>query len=298
VAAFDGFRRELPRLPTAFAADGYALLLDALGHLDDEAALARAEQEASACGALADAALEALSGHAARAGQLDRAIAYRLRQLEPDLPVGLQQIDGRGSWATRLALAGLCDRANQPDAALDHLDQAFGSLPANRRAEVSFHSLDYALRRDRLEAAVRWAPRAITCAPAVLDEQLKVLQLVIQLHARLPGLQFDSPWLELEQALAADDLQRIYDLGCQLEPRTYADLARLLTVIERVRAADEHQAALGLLNRALDGPKSETVYWLLIQTLTTLGRYQDAQLALEALRAFKRSLPESEQIAA
>jgi len=298
VAAFDGFRRALPRLPTAFAVDGYALYLDALGHLGDQAALARAEQDASEHGALGSAALEALGTHAAKAGQLERAIAYRLRELASDLPVGLQQVDGRGSWATRLVLAGLYDHVNQPAAALDQLDQAFELLPADRRPEVTYHTLDYTLRRNELQAAVQWAPRAIAWAPEVLDEQLKVLQLVIQLHTRRPGLLINSPWLELEQALAGSDLQLIYDLGSQLAPRTYADLARLLTVIERVRAADEHQAALALLNRALDGPKSETVYWLLIQTLTTLGRYQDAQLAVEALRAFKRTPPEGTQKAA
>jgi tetratricopeptide (TPR) repeat protein len=270
----------------------------ALAQLDEQAELARVEQEAIERGVLGASALEVLSLNAAQHGHLERAIEYRTRQLDPDLPVGLEHVNGRGTWATRLALAELYDKAGQPSAALEQLEQAFELLPTEQRAGVAVRALAYALQAGALEAAGRWAPRAIACAPDALDQQQQLLQLIVQLYTRQPGLELDTPWSAIDRALAGDDLQLIYDLGCEIAPETHAGLARLLAVIERVRAADEHQAALGLLNRALDGPKTPTVYWLLVQTLTELGRYQDAQLAVEALRALQQATPEPAQKAA
>lgn len=287
VAAFPAFERVIPLLPHNFGVEGYQLYLNALLHLGDGVALERAEAEAVERNMLGVSSLETLSEHFADEGDLERAIAYRLRALEPGLPEGLDQVAGRGGWATRLSLAGLYDRAGDAASAFEQLEQAFSGLPADRRPDVSYHALEYALRNAAIDSAIRWAPRALQSAADTLEDQQKVLQLVVQLHAMRSDVELETPWSAIDRALAGDDLQVQYDLASELAPTSMAAMVRLLAVIERVREAEEHQAALVLLNRALDGPKLEVVYWLLIKTLTQLGRYQDAQLAVEALRGLQ-----------
>ena len=292
VGAFESFKQVIPRLPNAFVVEGYHFYIAALTQLGDGAALELAESEAAEQGLLGASALEMLSDYSIRVGDVRQAIRYRLRALDPSLPDGLERVDGRGGWATRLALAGLYADVGDADAALDQLDQAFADLPAERRGDVSYQALMHALRTDRLVAALAWAPRAIDHATDALDDQQKVLGSVLQLHTLVPGLKLGSPWSAIDAALAGDDLQLTFDLATQVSPHTMAGMARLLAVIEQVRGAGEHEAALVLLNRALDGPKLEQVYWLLIKTLTQLGRYEDAQLAVEALRHFQGDLKE------
>jgi tetratricopeptide (TPR) repeat protein len=290
VAAFEKFHLEIPRLPRAFAVEGYHFYIAALTQLGNRAALGQAEADAAERGLLGSSTLEVLSDYFSNVREVRRAIQLRLRALEPGLPEGLERVDGRGSWATRMSLAGLYDELGDADAALDQLDQAFDDLPEERRGDVSYQALLHALRTDRLEAAKVWAPRAVDCAAEVLEDQQKVLTTVLQLHTLMPGLNLDSPWSAVDSALAGDDLQLAFDLAAQVSPHTMAGMARLLAVVEQVRDAGEHEAALVLLNRALDGPKLEQVYWLLIKTLTQLGRYQNAQLAVEALRHFQGEL--------
>jgi hypothetical protein len=82
----------------------------------------------------------------------------------------------------------------------------------------------------------------------------------------------------------------MYDLAYTLPTSSMSALVRLHAVASRLLEDNEAEAALGLLNRALDGPRAERTYWLLVKALTQLGRYKDAQLAVEALRTHKSPL--------
>ena len=50
------------------------------------------------------------------------------------------------------------------------------------------------------------------------------------------------------------------------------------------------EAALDVLSHALDSlPQSTHLYWLLVRVLKNLGRYEDAQLAVEILEGLPQA---------
>jgi Tfp pilus assembly protein PilF len=89
----------------------------------------------------------------------------------------------------------------------------------------------------------------------------------------------------VERAVAAEDWQAAYDAARALPPSGAASYVRLLLVAARLRELGAPDAALSLLERAMDcAPDNQLVYWELVRTLTDLGRYAEAQLAVEALQ--------------
>jgi ABC-type thiamine transport system ATPase subunit len=50
-----------------------------------------------------------------------------------------------------------------------------------------------------------------------------LLNLLIVLYRRAPGVAVDNPWSAMDQALASDDLQLVYDLACEAAPQTEID---------------------------------------------------------------------------
>jgi tetratricopeptide (TPR) repeat protein len=293
--AVDAFDRALecaPRLPRAFVVESYHLLALALRRLNRRDALERAVEQAAQADVLGHSALDVLSDFYAEAGDLDQAIKCLERQLEPRLPAGLEDAVGSGGWATRLALANLHAQNGNPRLALEQLEQAYPELPAdtNTRSVAIDAGIEFSMQIDDFESAARWLARSMSNGPDRLEEHRRRFDLIQALYARAPRLSVESPWADLDRAFAERDLQRMYDLACGLSPTRPGDLVRLLAVIGCLRELEEHDAVLNLLNRALDGPPIEAVYWLLIQTLSKLGRYDDAQLAAAALQKVQHSV--------
>jgi glycosyltransferase involved in cell wall biosynthesis len=292
VAAFELFAQNAASVTFAFWVEAYNLYLRSLSRLGDVAKLQVAESEAAERGALGAAALTFLSEFYADHGELDRAIDYLERMLNQPVPDGLQALDGHAEWLTRLRLAMLLQRRDgDSDGAqlLEHAEIAYAKSPIERRPGIASEVALASLRTGQLEAASVWVGRAVHHAPQTEVAQRQALDLLVQLYAIDADAELRNPFATIDRALAADDLQVIYDLAFELPP-TIAGVVRSVAIVERLRSAGETEAALGLLNRALDGPHSEQVYWLLVKTLTDLGRYEEAQLALEALRSGKQQL--------
>jgi hypothetical protein len=173
--------------------------------------------------------------------------------------------------------------------ALEHANSAYAGLPIGRRVGVAAEVAEAALRLNQVDAAAVWAGRAIHDAPQTEVAQSQLRDLLVQVYARGSTVRVVNPFADIDRALAVGELQAMYDLAVDL-PVTMAGVVRRIAVVERLRSAGESEAALGVLNRALDGPRVERVYWLLVRVLTDLGRYEDAELAVEALRSRNQQL--------
>ncbi len=287
VSTFEHYARVGGSLPKSFLVQAAHYYLLSRCRLGDAAALERAEVEVDRLGALGAGALDTLSQHYAATGQLDRAIIYQERLLSANLPLDLEYSEGRGSWGSRLMLAELLNRRGEPGrsaAFLAQLEAEFAELPVREKFGVAVRAASATLDAADVAAAARWLDHVIECAPDTFEAHQQVLELLLNLYKRAPECHVASDLSDIDRALAVGDLQRMYDLAFSLPPSRMDALVRLHAVATRLRDKGEAEAALGLLNRALDGPRVEAVSWLLIKTLTQVGRYEDAQLAAEALR--------------
>jgi glycosyltransferase involved in cell wall biosynthesis len=287
VEAFAQFERKAATAPLPFWVEAYSFYLVALTRLGDLSKLEAAEKEAAQRGMLGASSLAHLSEVYEQIGDLSRAIDYLSRVLNQRLPEGLRELEGLAEWQTRLKLAELYKRRDGRSdigrQALDNAETVYAQFPRDRQSSVALEIAATAVRLDEVEAAATWAERALRNAPQTDLAQQQLLNLLLLIYSHDPNANVANPFAGIDRALASNDLQAMYDLAFGL-PLTVAGAVRCVAVVERLRATGESEAALGLLNRTLDGPPVEQVYWQLIQTLTELRRYQDAQLAVEALR--------------
>jgi glycosyltransferase involved in cell wall biosynthesis len=287
VDAFALFASKAGSLSADFWVEAYNFYLIALIRLGDNARVEVAALEAAQRGILGAAALSNLSKWYVNLGDVDRAIDYLSRLLNTTAPAGLREVEGLADWQTRLRLAELYhfrDGSSEvATEALQHAEIAYAQSPVDQRSGIALEVAEAALLLDDVAAAGLWAERALCHETQNEVAQRQLLDLLVRIYARDGALQIASPFAAIDRALACDDLQSMYDLAFGL-PSTMAGVVRCVAVVERLHSAGEAEAAIGLLNRALDGPRVEQVYWLLIKTFTDLGRYEDAQLALEALR--------------
>jgi tetratricopeptide (TPR) repeat protein len=264
-----------------FVVEVNAMRLASLNALERDQELALGAPALEEAGLLSTAACETLAAFESRRDDLAAACAYLERALEPGLASGVTSDAGAGGWATRLRLAELYERSGDPIAALEQLERAYPDLPPRARAIVSLQALGLAVRADAPLDALRWLSRAREDAPDEVDAQTQLVERALQACALTALVDLDP----LEQALADDDWQAAYDLGMQLPPTGAASYARLLLVASNLRVRGAADAALQLLGRALDIlPDDRRVYWELVRTLSDLGRFDDAEAALQVLQ--------------
>ena len=90
----------------------------------------------------------------------------------------------------------------------------------------------------------------------------------------------------VEAAAAAGDWQAAYDAALRLDIETPGNVVRLLHVASGVKQAGAPDAALDILERVVDAPDMpEAGYWLLVTTLTEVGRFDDAAATVELMQA-------------
>jgi glycosyltransferase involved in cell wall biosynthesis len=264
-----------------FVVETYAMLLASLDALERDAEVEATAQAAEAANLLGAAALQTLSAFEARRGDLERAREYFERALDRGLPRGVTADAGTGGWATRLRLAELHERMGDQFLALQELELAYPELPAGARGLVSLQALALSVRAGAPLDGLQWHGRARQDAPDEVDAQLKLFELALLLR-QLTGLASLDP---VEAAVAREDWQAAYDAAMALQPRGAATYAKLVLVAAHLRAGGAADAALQLLERALDTVTNHPqVYWELVRTLTDLGRFEDAQMAVEAVQ--------------
>ena len=284
--AIDVSRRFLERaddVREGFVVETYAMLLKSLAELDRDTEVEATTRAGEARHLLGAAAYEVLAVFEERRGRRSKALDYLGRALDQNLPSGVTQDAGIGGWATRLHLAELYERLGQAVSALDQLERAYPELPEHARGVVALQSGALAVRAAAAGEAVRWLERARRDAADEIEPQTQLLQLALQVCGLTPLAPLDA----VERALAEEDWQAAYDAARVLPARGAAGYVRLLKVATELRSRGAAEASLHLLERALDSvPKDKQVYWQLIRTLTDLGRYEDAELAVEAVRDF------------
>jgi glycosyltransferase involved in cell wall biosynthesis len=280
-AVFERFLRAAGRYPKTFTVEGYYLYFAALidlGEIDRlEGEIARARE----LEALGGNALDVLANYYLKRQDFERAEAYLNEMVAGRFARGLTLGEGFGGWATHLKLAELAERTGRVDMALRELELAAPEMQPLKRSLVARQAASFAARHNELERAARWLERArMDTAADDVEAQQAVLDLSLEVHAKT-RVAANEHFL-MDAALAQDDLQSAFDVATHLATVAQADVVRLHALATRLRKVGELQAALIVLNRAIDGPAVAQTYWLLAQTLTQLGRYADAALALEA----------------
>jgi tetratricopeptide (TPR) repeat protein len=284
---FERFAELADRVAPYFLVDAYRMWLEALIAVGDEAALEQVTRAAEEGNALSALSREVLARYEMESGRMGAALRHLLAGLNPEAPAGVTTPPGVGSWHTRILLAQTYERLGEPVAALAQMDSAFMELPFGRRYEIARQSAQVAFLTGNYGEANRWLMRAVRAAPDELDAHQDLLRVALDVVRRSP--EFGSP---LEQALAAEDWQSAYDAGMQLPLGTSAALARIIFLATRLREEGAPDAALDLLERAVEAyTPSRPLYMLLMQTLKDLDRFDDALAAIEVMQ----QLPDAEK---
>jgi glycosyltransferase involved in cell wall biosynthesis len=267
------------QLPRRFTIEAYRMQIQALLGLGDFVELERLEARLGAANQLNAFARELLATYAAETGQLDKAVMHLKAGLDPSAPTGLQAPAGCGTWRTRAQLANAYERLDDFGACLEAMQLATDEAPQAVHAKYALITAQVAARLGKLDVASRW----LLVAAEWADDDVQIHIDILRERLGLAQLSTNLP--ALEQAIVHEDWQAAYQEAMVLPLDRPAALAQLLLVGDRLREGGAPDAALDLLNRALDGSAPTVpLYWRLTQTLTDLGRFDDAVMASDALR--------------
>jgi glycosyltransferase involved in cell wall biosynthesis len=267
-----------------FTVELYRMWLNSLAEIGDFAELERVAAVAESAQALSPSAREVLATQDTRRGRHDAARRQLNLALEPDAPVGLAWAPGTGSWRTRALLADVHQSMGDVAGALALEEQMFGDIPKTFRRNLALQAANIAVRGKQYATAYTWLPRAAAEAGDDVDAHLGILQLRLAIPVAPPPGSL-GPTEVVDAAISARDWQAAYDAVNALQLDGAESLARVLFVATRLRDQQVPEAALDLLGRALDAyPTSAPLYWLLIDVLTELQRFDDALAAVEMLR--------------
>jgi tetratricopeptide (TPR) repeat protein len=187
-----------------------------------------------------------------------------------------------------LHLAVVEERSGFLEGALDNLLQAFGDVPTEHRFSVAVLATRFAARHDA-NLARDWLERTLDCAPNDLDAELSILELRLTIPALIEFHSADELLVALDRALVQQEWQAAYDLAMHLQLHELAALARVLYLANCLRERGAADAALDLLDRAIDvHPRTRALNWLLTSVLIDLDRYDDAHIAVEVLQLLRR----------
>jgi tetratricopeptide (TPR) repeat protein len=277
------------RLPRPLVVDAFSNWLEALIALGDARSIDRVARRGELAQALSPAAREMLADFNARRGRLTEARRQLALALNPNAsPFGLVRPEGVGGWRTRLHLALVEERSGLLDGALDNLSQAFGDVPTEHRFSVAVLATRFAARQDA-NLAREWLERTLDCAPKDLDAELSILELRLTIPALIEFHSNDESLVAVDRALVQQEWQAAYDLAMRSQLHELAALARVLYLANCLRERGAADAALDLLDRAIDvHPRTRAVYWLLTSVLIDLDRYDDAHVAVEVLQLLRR----------
>ena len=165
-----------------------------------------------------------------------------------------------------------------------HYRRGLNNLPVafEQAMDVEISAIVQALGDAR--RARRWLTGVLSNAPDALVPHIQLSQTAVLLERALPGSAVPGP-MDVEAAIARDDWQTAYDLCMSQTQPSSAALASLMLVVDALNSAEQYDAVLDLLGRAVDLYEgTPAVYWALVQVLVKLGRLDDAEVALTLLR--------------
>jgi glycosyltransferase involved in cell wall biosynthesis len=270
-----------------FVVDAYRMLIEAHLRLNDPVAVERVVRVANAAHAVSAVAREVLARYEMYYGRLDQAEQHLLAALSPSAPVGIFTPLGTGGWRTRLLLAEVYERLEKRVAALEQLEHAFTELPSSMRLRIASWGARLGAAAGCASSASRWLARATAGAPDEVQPQFELFQA--KLDVLRSGVAATSDvFASVDTAVAVYDWQAAYQAGLSLPLGGSAGLARIVFLATELREKGAPDAALDLLNRALDTyPASKSLYWPLVQVLTDLDRFEDALAASQVLDQLK-----------
>jgi glycosyltransferase involved in cell wall biosynthesis len=280
------FLERADQAPRDFTVEAFAMLIKALAMVGDLAGVDEVALRGEAHNLLSADAREALARVEERRKRLDLAEKHLLRALEPGQPVGVSADEGTGTWATRLHLARIHESRGQPHLALEDIAAAFGDLDHAQRGHVALEAAALALRFSVFEPAKLWLARAARYMDQTETAQQRLMELWIELFKRCPqaAAQTDHG-LPIEAAVARQDWQSAYEAALSMDVESPRGIGQILYVAHGLKQAGALDAALDVLDRVVENPDlPKTGYWLLVSTLTAVGRYEDADAALNLMQ--------------
>jgi tetratricopeptide (TPR) repeat protein len=252
--------RSAGQLPPATVVEAFSGWLEALLGLGDRRAIDRVSRRAEAANALSPMIREQLAEHYRSIGRSTEA-RRQVRRALTDLADDYSELSDEHHFGIALLAARM---------ALQHLPTAVHG----------------------------WLARANQSVAQEVDAHL------VLLHMRLAAignadLQCTDRFGGIDSAVAVGDWQAAYDYAMQLTLDDLGGLARMLHLAACLREQGAADAALDVLDRALDAfPRNEPVYWLLVSVLMDLEQYDDALTAIEVLQLLRRNRRLAQSVAA
>lgn len=278
------FFEHAEQLPQAFSVEAYKIWIQALLTVGDSDALNRVVAAAEEAGGLSAIGRHLLGECAAEQGRLHQARSWLQSALDREAPRGVFESAGIGGWKTHFRLAEVLDRLAEHDQALAQMEMALRDAPEAHRQLVARTAVQIALVGAGPDQVRTWLVHAEAALSDSVDDHLELLQAVLT-AAQHGAVGLAGVLSELDQALANANWQVAYD-ACLAVPVSGAkEVARVMLLASKLREEGAADAALDVLNRALDlHPSSPRFHWLLVRVLSDLDRYEDALNASEVLK--------------
>jgi tetratricopeptide (TPR) repeat protein len=266
-----------------FLVDAYMRLINALIQTGQEAELDHLVAEADRANLIATKARELLAAYSRKRGRVDEAERHLLSALDPGCASALTVYPGAGGWSARVALMDLYAATGRAALAMQQAELALQDAGLLNRARVAGDAARIAAHLGRAQAVMRWLSEAAAHTSDEYESQSELLQLRLKLLT-------PEDLSSVEQALVQRDWQLAYDRAIGIPLDSAFASAVVMYIAECLQAEGAAEAALDLLQRTIDSrPHWTRVYWLLVQVLAKLGKYQDAMAAVEVLRQLEAS---------
>ncbi|GAC1313692.1 MAG: hypothetical protein NVSMB2_02030 [Chloroflexota bacterium] len=272
-----------------FLVDAYLRLVNALVAMNDFDAIDRIVPHADRANLLSAKVREVLGISYRKRGLFVEAERHLLSALDPNCVVGLTGHPGAGGWSARLALSDLYEVMVRPADALAQLELALAEPDLLYRGRAARAAARIAFSLGNIPATRRWLAEAKQHADAEYETQAELLDLREALARTWTGRAELGEISELEDALGRRDWQAAYDAALRTSLGDALEAAASIRLADGLHAQGASDAALDVLQRVHNvRPEWPKVYWLLMQVLAALGKYDDALAAAAVLRQLEQ----------
>lgn len=271
-----------------FIVDAYMRLVNALLQTQAVDELDELVPAADRANLLSPKVREVLADWYRRRGLTDEAERQLRAALDPTCVRSLTDHPGAGGWSARLALASLYEERGRPRDALTQIEIALTAPDLLHRGRAARSAARMSFALGDMAAARRWLAEARETTRVEYDEQSDLLRLRLTFASSASGISYLSDLSDLESALSRGDWQAAYNAAMRTPVGSPLAAASAVYLAEQLHGAGASDAALDVLQPVLDAqPDWPKVYWMLMQVLAAVGRYDDALAAADVLRALE-----------